>query len=111
AAITPALIHAKNWFAMPAPNSTAANGNPIAIAGGKVYTNRLERQAAMGSFEDSAIHAESTGLHVGSNVKKPLPRATNACSGFRMNGLVSELGSASVPTPKSFQKYFGEASW
>jgi hypothetical protein len=96
AATTPALIHAKNWFAMPAPIPTAANDNPGAITGGTVHTNRLERQAAMASFEDSAIHADSTGLHVGSNVKKPLPRATNVCSGFRMNGFVSELGSATA---------------
>ena len=46
--------------------------------------------------EVSARHVDSTGLQVGSNTKNPLPSGTSACSGFRMKGLVRELGSATA---------------
>src|SRR4029077_12065517 len=45
-------------------------------------------QAATDSFEEAATQVGSTGLHVGSNVKSPLPSGTNDSNRFKRTGLV-----------------------
>src|SRR5882757_3205327 len=56
---------------------------------------RLGVQAAIDPVQLLATAMES-GPHVGSKVKSPFPSGTSACSGFNQNGLVSELGSATM---------------